>query len=82
MNLLHVLSKSNLADILTKPLGPQAYGLLLHLFSFLLVPHMKHEGECQTGKNEDENLGLDPKIGTLDPGAGSSLVIGVSGWGM
>ena len=36
---------------------------------------------CQNGNNEDDDMGLDPRSGTIDPRAGSSLVIGVSGWG-
>jgi hypothetical protein len=75
VSLIHVASKQNLADILTKPLGPQSFGLLLNLFSFPLIPcHLKHEGECQTGENNE-------MLGTNGSGSKPPVTIGISDWG-
>ena len=52
VDLLHVASKENLADILTKPLGPQQYIKVMTLLQFPLIKMSKHDGECQVKMNE------------------------------
>ena len=47
-SLVHVASKMNIADLLTKPLGPQLFSPLLSNFKFRsITPNSTHEGECQ-----------------------------------
>ena len=49
VDIVHVESVSNLADILTKPLGPQEYYRLMAKVSF---PGSTNEGELQDGMNQ------------------------------
>lgn len=68
--LLHVPSKQNIADILTKPLGPLLFGSLLKDFRFPnLSRNRMPEGECQTHEESDVSVshqGLGSRLGIVD----------------
>jgi len=64
IDLLHVPSRANLADLLTKPLGPQIYKQVMELFWFPTLPRIgKHDGECQSEINNE----------TVDDGQGTTI---------
>jgi len=79
VDLLHVASAANLADILTKPLGPQVYTRLMSFMRFPSISRIvKPDGECQT----EMYVGTGDGRGTVDgPVQGPNLQsIGVSDW--
>ena len=70
---MHVASKENLADILTKPLGLQQYIKLMTLLQLPLIKTSKHDGECQVEMNE---IPANSWYGIWN----FSTVIGINGW--
>ncbi len=68
VDLIHVASKFNLADVLTKPLGPNLFGPLLSGFRFPVLSQSKttHEGECQRGIGDDTDPMHGTQIGVRD----------------
>jgi hypothetical protein len=54
VDIVHVDSQDNLADILTKPLGPQEYYRLMKKMRF---PGFTNEGELQKGLNDEDHSG-------------------------
>jgi len=85
VDLLHVASKENLADILTKPLGLQQYLNLMAMLQFPLIRISKPDGECQIELNESVMNGVTSdsysRITNDTHTAGmSGTSIGVSDW--
>jgi hypothetical protein len=68
VDLIHVGSKFNIADILTKPLGPNLFGPLLRGFRFPYIsqPQTTHEGECQRAVEDGTNGMVGTQIGVRD----------------
>ena len=65
IDLVHVGSKVNLADVLTKPLGPNLFSPLLSNFRFSIIgrPKTTHDGECQ--REMATGPGMTPGLGSL-----------------
>ena len=84
VDLLHVASKENLADILTKPLGLQQYLNLMAMLQFPLIRISKPDGECQTELNESvldvDGVTNESYIRKTSDTPTSGTSIGVSNW--
>lgn len=74
--LVHVISSKNIADIFTKPLGPQVFGPLLKNFCFPVLPARTHEGECQSQKVNVGETDLSTDVTRESLG----IQIGIKGW--